>query len=97
MAEFGFSIHYSPGKQNVIEDTLNRLSAYTYVEYMEACKKLISSDQVKARLDVVESQYQHSDIWLVCLNTVMVAEQQKILDSLTTQTKCFNIDDLKKD
>ena len=26
----------------------------------------------------------------------MVEEQQKILDSLTTPTKCFNIDDLKK-
>ena len=26
----------------------------------------------------------------------MVEEQQKILDSLTTPTKCFNIDELKK-
>ena len=26
----------------------------------------------------------------------MVEEQQKILDSLTTPTKCFNIDDLEK-
>ena len=63
---------------------------------MEACTKLISSDQIKAILDVVESQHQQSDIWSVCLNTVMVEEQQKILDSLTTPAKCFNIDDLKK-
>ena len=26
----------------------------------------------------------------------MVEDQQKILDSLTTPAKCFNIDDLKK-
>ena len=27
----------------------------------------------------------------------MIVEQQKILGSLTTQTKCFNVDDLKKE
>ena len=54
------------------------------------------SDQVKAILDASESQHQQSDIWSVCLNTVMVQEQQIILDSLTMPTKCFNIDDLKK-
>ena len=63
---------------------------------MERCTKLISSDQVKAILDALEFQHQQSDIWSVCLNTVMVEKQQKILDSLTTSTKCFNIDDLKK-
>ena len=56
----------------------------------------MSSDQVKAILDAAESQHQQSDIWSVCLNTVMVEEQQTSLDSLTTATKCFNIDDLKK-
>ena len=34
--------------------------------------------------------------WSVYLNTVMVEEQQKILGSLTTPTKCFKIDGLKK-
>ena len=62
---------------------------------MEACTKLISSDPIKAILDAAESQHQQSDIWSVCLNTVKVKEQQKIVDSLTTPTKCFNIDDLK--
>ena len=56
----------------------------------------MSSDQVKAILDAAESQHQQSDIWSVCLNTVMVEEQQTSLDNLTTATKCFNIDDLKK-
>ena len=97
LAEFNFSIHYSPGKQNVIADTLSQPSPSTYVEAcIEACTELISSDQVKAILDAAESQHQQSDIWSVCLNTVMVGEQQKILDSLTTPTKCFKIDDLKK-
>ena len=96
LAEFNFSIHYSPGKQNVIADTLSRPSPSTYVECMEACTELISPDQVKTILDAAESQHQQSDIWSVCLNTVMVEEQQKILDSLTTPTKCFNIDGLKK-
>ena len=63
---------------------------------MEAWTKLILSDQVKAILDAAESQHQQSDIWSVCLDIVMVEEQQKILDSLTTPIKCFNIDDLKK-
>ena len=63
---------------------------------MEACTELISSDQIKAILDAAESRHQQSGIWSVCLNTVMVEEQQKILDSLTIPTKCFNIDDLKK-
>ena len=63
---------------------------------MEACTKLIS-DQVKAILDAEESQHQQSDKWSVCLNTIMVEEQQEILDSLATPNKCFNIDVLKKD
>ena len=96
LAEFNFSIHYSPGKQDVIADTLSRPPVNTYVECMEACTKLTSSDQVKAILDSAESQHPQSDIWSVCLNTVMVEEQQTSLDSLTTATKCFNIDDLKK-
>ena len=96
LAEFNFSIHYSPGKQDVIADTLSRPPVNTYVECMEACTKLTSSDQVKAILDSAESQHPQSDIWSVCLNTVMVEEQQTILDSLTIATKCFDIDDLKK-
>ena len=50
---------------------------------MEACTKLILSDQVKAILDASESQKQQSGIWSVCLNTITVE-------------KCFNIDDMKK-
>ena len=50
----------------------------------------------KAILDAAESQDRQSDIRSVCLNTMMVEEQQKILDILTTLTNCFNIDDLKK-
>ena len=96
LAEFKFWIHYNPGKQNVITDILSRPSANTNVEYMEACTKLIS-DQVKAILDAEESQHQQSDKWSVCLNTIMVEEQQEILDSLATPNKCFNIDVLKKD
>ena len=41
LAEFNISIHYSPGKQNAIADTLSRPSASTYVECMEVCTKLI--------------------------------------------------------
>ena len=93
---FSFSIYYSPGKQNVIANAFSRPSANTYVECMEVCTKLISSNQVKEVLDVAESQHQQSDIWSVCLNTVMIEEQQKILDSVAILTKCFNIDDLKK-
>ena len=96
LVEFSFSIHYSPRKQNVIANTFSRPSANTYVECMEACTKLVSADQVRTVLDGAESQHQQSDIWSVCLNTVMIEEQQKILDSVAILTKCFNIDDLKK-
>ena len=50
LSEFIFQIHYSlaysPGKQNVIEDTLRRPPTSTFVESMEASTKLISADQV---------------------------------------------------
>ena len=58
LTEFNFSIHNSPGKQNIIADTLSRPSTNTYVEYMKACTKLISSDQAKTILNAEESQYQ---------------------------------------
>ena len=67
-----------------------------FVECKEACKILTSLDQVKTILDTAESQHQQSDIWSVCLNTIMVEKQQNILDSLTAPTKCFTINDLKK-
>ena len=72
-------------------DNFNRPSANTYVKCMEGCTKLISS-----ALDAPESQHQQSDMWSICLNTVMVEEQQKILDNLTTLTKCFAIDDSRE-
>ena len=97
LSEFIFQIHYSlaysPGKQNVIEDTLRRPPTSTYVESMEACTKLISSDQVMEILNKVEYEQQQSDVLSVCLNTVMVEKQQKILDSLITPRKCFSIED----
>ena len=49
LSEFNFLIHYGPGKQNVIADSLSRPSANTSVECVEACTKLISSDQVKGQ------------------------------------------------
>ena len=62
----------------------------------ESMHKLTSSDQVKAILNAAESQDQQSDRWSVSLNTIMVEEQHKILDSLTAPTKCVTINDLKK-
>ena len=97
LVEFIFQIHYSlaysPRKQNFIADTLRRTSANTYVESMEACTKLISSDQVKKIFDKAESEQQQSDILSVCPKTVMVETQQKILDSLISPRKCFNIEE----
>ena len=74
-------------------DTLRRTSANTYVESMEACTKLISSDQVKKTFDKAESEQQQSDIYSVCPKTVMVETQQKILDSLISPRKCFSIEE----
>ena len=96
LAEFNLPIHYNSEKQNVIADRFRRPSVNTYVECMEACKKLISSDQNKALLDTAESQHQQSDIWTVYMSPVMVEEQQKIQDILITPMKCFTVDNLKK-
>ena len=64
---------------------------------MDACAKLILTDQVKAILDGTASKYHSINNWSVCLKTAMVKEQQRILDNLTTPTKCFTINDLQKD
>ena len=44
---------------------------------MEVGTTFISSYQVKVILDAAESQHHQADIWLVCLNTIMIEEQKK--------------------
>ena len=97
LAEFKFFIQYHPEKENVIADILIQPSSNNHLQCRDACAKLILADQVKAILDGTASKYNSINKWSVCLKTAMVKEQQRILDNLTTPTKCFTINDLQKD
>ena len=100
LAKFKSSIHYSPGKQMYFNRYLTAIVCkYNICRMYGVGTTLISSYQVKVILDAAESQHHQADIWLVCLNTIMIEEQKKILHKkiLTTSTKCFTISDLKKE
>ena len=96
LAEFNLTIYSSPGKQNVIADTLSTPSANTDVKCMEASTKHILSDQLKAILDAAESQKQQSDMVSLFEHSNGWRTTKDPIGSLTTPTKCFNIDGLKK-
>ena len=96
LAKFNFFIQYHPVKENVIADILIQPSSNNHLQCMKACTKLILADQVKAILDGTESKYNSINNWSACLKTAMVKEQQRILDNLTTPTKCFTVNDLQK-
>ena len=51
LAQFSFSFHYKPGKQNSIEDTLSRTSDQTHLEHIQSCTETVPIEVVKALLD----------------------------------------------
>ena len=48
LAESSFSLHYKPGKQNNIANTLSCTSEQTHSEHMQSCTEIVSLEMVKA-------------------------------------------------
>ena len=95
IAEFFFSLHYKPGKQNTVADTLSRTSEQTHLEDIQSCTETVPVEMVKPLLDRSNLTQEKQEPVAVCLNTA-IKEQTNILDYLTTANKCFTIDGIKK-
>ena len=94
-AEFYFSLHYKPDKQNTIADTLSHKSEQTHLENIQSCTETVPVEMVKIFLDRSDLTQENQEPLAVCLNTG-IKEQTNILDNLTTGNKCFTIDDIQK-
>ena len=95
LAEFSFSLHYKPSKQNTIADTLSCTSEQTHLEQIQSCTETVPVEMVKAFLDGSDLTHENQESEAICLNTA-IKEQTNILDDLTTANKRFTIDDIKK-
>ena len=51
LAEFSFSFHYKPGKQNTIAEILSQTSKQTHLEHIQSCTETVLVEMVKALLD----------------------------------------------
>ena len=95
LAEFSFALHYKPGKQNTIADTLSRTSEETHLEYIQSCTETVPVEMVKALLDRSDLTQENQEPVAACLNTA-IKEQTNILDDFIIANKCFTIDYTKK-
>ena len=95
LAEFSFSFHYKPGKQNTIAEILSQTSKQTHLEHIQSCTETVLVEMVKALLDYSNLTQENQEPVAVCLNTA-IKEQTNILNDLTTANKYFTIDDIKK-
>ena len=48
LAEFSFSLHHKPSKQNTIADTLCRTLELTHLEHIQSCTETVPVEMVKA-------------------------------------------------
>ena len=76
------SLHYKPGKQNTIPDTLNPTPVS-----VEMAKTLLNSSGLTQGKEKPTA---------VCLNTANIKEHTNMLSDLTITRKCFTINDIKK-
>ena len=90
LTDFNFTVHYKPGVENVVADTLSRLPI-NGVEDLQAFSGLCSVDEVKAIFDGAVNQAQNGEAWLPKVNIINADLETELLytggrsrESLTT-------------
>ena len=78
LTDFNFTVHYKPGVENVVADTLSRLPINN-VENLQAFSGLYSVDEVRAIFDGAVNQAQNGEAWLPKVNIINADFQTELL------------------
>jgi len=70
LANFQFSIHYKPGVQNVVADTLSRYPIGEEVADLDNFTEYIEVDAVNAMFDGAMTQHKNDETWVAEINTI---------------------------
>ena len=70
LTDFNFTVHYKPGVENIVADTLSRLPI-NHVEDLQDFSELCSVDEVKTIFDSAVNQAQNGEAWLLRVNIIM--------------------------
>ena len=95
LTDFIFTVHYKPGVENVVADTLIRLPINN-VEELQAFSGLCSADEVKAISDGAVNQAQNGEIWLPKMNIINADLETELLYTGERSRKSLTRTDFSK-
>ena len=95
MTDFNFTVHYKPGVENIVADTLSRLPINN-VEDLQAFSGLCSVDEVRAIFDGVVNQAPNGETWLPKVNTIKADLETELLSAEARSRESLTATDFNK-
>ena len=95
MTDFNFTVHYKPGVENIVADTLSRLPINN-VEDLQAFSGLCSVDEVRAIFDGVVNQAPNGETWLPKVNTINADLETELLSAEARSRESLTATDFNK-
>ena len=88
LSDFNFSIHYKPGVENVVADTLSRAPISLNTAFI-ANTQSVDPPEIAAVMSSVDIQKKNDEVWVAALNVSNSADENQFVDrsSLKTYTK----------
>ena len=95
MTDFNFTVHYKPGVEIIVADTLSQLPINN-VEDLQAFSGLCSVDEVRAIFDGVVNQAPNGETWLPKVNTINADLETELLSAEARSRESLTATDFNK-
>ena len=98
LSDFNFTIHYKPGVQNIVADTLSRYPLSTKND-LQKYSIVCSTEEVQAVFNGAINQINNGESWLATINfinAIQKEQEHQLLYEDGTHEKYISEDDIKK-